>query len=195
MSDPKLEPQVKVDDYCRIVKGSTIPIHGKTDYAMFTNKGQGFGFFEDGDHVVVCDKTSYESVGNEMPANNDGGNPMNLAKWICAKNGDIKIEAPNGTIHLEARNIHIKAIGCEGDASSNGNIILKASNEIELNSKDSLKIKTSSASIDCSLAFDLSTMFFNKISAFETSGTSIDAATGSLTAASASLNSFLNLNI
>ena len=98
MSNQKKEPNVEINDYYRVVSGGMVPVHGKSDYSVFTNKGQGFGFFEDGDHVVVCDKTSYESVGNEMPSNNDGSNPLNLAKWIHAKNGDIKIEAPNGIL-------------------------------------------------------------------------------------------------
>ena len=191
MSNQKKEPNVEICDYYRVVAGTSIPVHGKADYGLFTNKGQGFGFFEDGDHVVVCDKTSYESVGNEMPSNNDGNNPINLAKWIHAKNGDIKIEAPNGTIHLEARNIHISAVG--GDP--HGNVIIKAKNQIEVNSKDSIKIKCISMVIDSSLALDLSTQFFNTVAQFATSGTSIDAAAGTITAASDAIKSISDLHL
>jgi hypothetical protein len=189
MSNQKKEPNVEITDYYRVVSGTSIPVHGKSDYAVFTNKGQGFGFFEDGDHVVVCDKTSYESVGNEMPSNNDGSNPLNLAKWIHAKNGDIKIEAPNGTIHLEAKNIHISAVGGDPD----GNIIIKAKNQIEVNSKDGIRFKCVSMVIDCSLALDLNTQFFNTVAQFATSGTSIDAAAGTLSASSAAIKGLSDL--
>lgn len=191
MSNQKKEPNVEINDYCRIVSGTSIPVHGKTDYGVFTNKGQGFGFFEDGDHVVVCDKTSYESVGNNMPSNNDGDNPLNLAKWIHAKNGDIKIEAPNGTIHLEARNIHISAIG--GDP--HGNIIIKAKNEVQINSKDAIKFKCISMVIDSSLAIDINTQFLNTVAQFATSGTSIDAAAGTITAASDQIKGLSDLQL
>lgn len=191
MSNQKKEPNVEITDYYRVVSGTSIPVHGKSDYAVFTNKGQGFGFFEDGDHVVVCDKTSYESVGNEMPSNNDGSNPLNLAKWIHAKNGDIKIEAPNGTIHLEAKNIHISAVG--GDP--HGNIIIKAKNQIEVSSKDGIRFKCVSMVIDSSLALDLNTQFFNTVAQFATSGTSIDAAAGTLSASSAAIKGISDLQL
>ena len=191
MSNQKKEPCAEINDYYRVVSGTSIPVHGKSDYAVFTNKGQGFGFYEDGDYVLVCDKTSYESVGNEMPSNNDGSNPLNLAKWIHAKNGDIKIEAPNGTIHLEAKNIHISAVGGDPD----GNIIIKAKNQVEVSSKDGIKFKCLTAIIDASLALDINTQFFNNVSQFATSGTSIDAAAGTLTAASDSLKTFSDLQL
>ena len=191
MSKQKKEPNVEINDYYRVVSGSSVPVHGKSDYAMFTNKGQGFGFFEDGDHVVVCDKTSYESVGNEMPSNNDGSNPLNLAKWIQAKNGDIKIEAPNGTIHLEAKNIHISAVGGDPD----GNIIIKAKNQVEVSSKDGIKFKCITMVIDASLSLDLNTQFFNNVAQFVTSGTSIDAAAGTLTASSAAIKGLSDLHL
>ena len=191
MSNQKKESNVEINDYYRVVSGASVPVHGKADYAMFTNKGQGFGFFEDGDHVVVCDKTSYESVGNEMPSNNDGSNPLNLAKWIHAKNGDIKIEAPNGTIHLEAKNIHISAVGGDPD----GNIIIKAKNQIEVSSKDGIKFKCISMVINSSLALDLNTQFFNNVAQFVTSGTSIDAAAGTLSASSAAIKGLSDLHL
>ena len=191
MSNQKKEPNVEINDYYRVVSGTSVPVHGKSDYAMFTNKGQGFGFFEDGDHVVVCDKTSYESVGNEMPSNNDGSNPLNLAKWIQAKNGDIKIEAPNGTIHLEAKNIHISAVGGDPD----GNIIIKAKNQVEVSSKDGIKFKCITMVIDASLSLDLNTQFFNNVAQFVTSGTSIDAAAGTLTASSAAIKGLSDLHL
>jgi hypothetical protein len=126
-----------------------------------------------------------------MPSNNDGGNPLNLAKWIHAKNGDIKIEAPNGTIHLEAKNIHISAVGGDPD----GNIIIKAKNQIEVNSKDGIRFKCVSMVIDSSLALDLNTQFFNTVAQFATSGTSIDAAAGTLSASSAAIKGISDLQL
>lgn len=201
MSDPKREPQVRIDDYCRVVKGVEVPVHGKVDYAMFTNKGQGYLFAEDGRHVLVCDTTSYESVGNEISENNPGGTPgfggnngMFLAKWINAKNGDIKIEAPNGTIHLEARNIRIKATGSETDTESDGSVSIKASNEIELNSRDQIKLNAPKLSLTGSLSLDINTTFMNTVAQFATTGSSIDAAVGTLTAASKPMDAFFGLS-
>lgn len=197
MSNPKIEPQVHVDDYCRIVKGVEVPVHGKVDYAMFTNKGQGYLFGEDGRHVLVCDTTSYESVGNEISNNNPGSAPgfggnntTFFAKWINAKNGDIKIEAPNGTIHLEARNIRIKATGAETDTGSDGNVEIKASNQIELNSRDQIKLNSPKIALTSSLSLDLNATFMNTVAQFATQGSSIDAAVGTLTAASKPMNAF-----
>lgn len=201
MSDPKREPQVRIDDYCRVVKGVEVPVHGKVDYAMFTNKGQGYLFAEDGRHVLVCDSTSYESVGNEISQNNPGGTPgfggnngMFLAKWINAKNGDIKIEAPNGTIHLEARNIRIKATGAETDTQSDGSVLIKASNEIELNSRDQIKLNSPKISLTSSLSLDLNATFMNTVAQFATTGSSVDAAVGTLTAASKPMDAFFGLS-
>lgn len=201
MSNPRREPLVHIDDYCRIVKGAVIPVHGKVDYAMFTNKGQGYLFGEDGRHVLVCDSTSYESVGNEVSENNPGGTPgfggnnaTFFAKWINAKNGDIKIEAPNGTIHLEARNIRIKATGAETDNESDGSVLIKASNEIELNSRDQIKLNAPKIALTSSLSLDLNATFMNTVAQFATNGSSIDAAVGTLTAASKPMDAFFGLS-
>jgi len=201
MSNPRREPLVHVDDYCRIVKGVNIPVHGKVDYGMFTNKGQGYLFGEDGRHVLVCDSTSYESVGNEISENNPGGTPgfggnnsTFFAKWINAKNGDIKIEAPNGTIHLEARNIRIKAVGAESSNESDGSVLIKASNEIELNSRDQIKLNAPKISLTSSLSLDFNATFLNTVAQFATTGSSIDAAVGTLTAASKPMDAFFGLS-
>ena len=44
MSNQKKEPNVEINDYYRVVSGGMVPVHGKSDYSVFTNKGQGFGF-------------------------------------------------------------------------------------------------------------------------------------------------------
>ena len=63
--------------------------------------------------------------------------------WV-AQNGDIRIQAPNGKIILDAETISIQANGGE----PSGNIYLDATNEVKINS-DTMK-----AIVDDSIAFE-----------------------------------------
>jgi hypothetical protein len=95
-----------------IVKsGTEIKFTGqKTDYAVFTDHGQGFEFTTDGQHKQFCNKTSYELCG----ADGKDGEP---AKVIRAKKGDIVIEAMDGDIILRGNNIRIVALDGTGEVT------------------------------------------------------------------------------
>jgi len=94
-----------------VKSGTEIPITGqKTDYAVFTDNGQGFEFTTDGQHKQHCKKTSYELCGVE-------GNDGEPAKVIRAKRGDIIIEAMDGDIILRGKNIRVVALDGSGEVT------------------------------------------------------------------------------
>lgn len=94
-----------------VVKSGTESFDGKvTDYAVFTDHGQGFQFTTDGEHRQQCNKTSYELCG----VDGKDGQP---AKVIRAKKGDIIIEAMDGDIILKGRNIRIVALDGTGEVT------------------------------------------------------------------------------
>ena len=69
---------------------------------MVSNELQGFSFYKNGLQKLVVNGTSYETVGIDAKKGD-------ITKIISAANGDIKIEALDGDIFLEARNIRLKA--------------------------------------------------------------------------------------
>lgn len=94
-----------------VVKSGTPDAFGReTDYAMFTDHGQGFQFTTDGEHQQLCNGTSYEISGVDGVE----GKP---AKVIRAVRGNIHIEALDGDIILKGRNIRIVALDGAGEVT------------------------------------------------------------------------------
>jgi len=178
------EPKIIVNDYYRIDAGNKLPVVGEVDYAVVTNSGQGFGFASNGKHFLTCDDVSHEAVGCELRKNNDANQPFTPAKWILAKNGDIKIEAPNGTIHLEARNIRIKATGAETDKTQDGNVDIQATNQVVIDSSDTVKISSVNLRMTSSFDMIIDSQFMNISGTFVGGGSSIDSSLGILDIAS-----------
>lgn len=95
-----------------VVKSGTESFDGKvTDYAVFTDHGQGFQFTTDGEHRQQCNKTSYELCG----VDGQNGKP---AKVIRAKRGDIIIEAMDGDIVIRGKNIRFVALDGSGEITA-----------------------------------------------------------------------------
>lgn len=90
----------------RIASGIKIPdgdLKGEyVDFEIVSNELQGFSFYKNGLQKLVVNGTSYETVGIDAKKGD-------ITKIISAANGDIKIEALDGDIFLEARNIRLKA--------------------------------------------------------------------------------------
>lgn len=94
-----------------VVKSGTEDLSGKvTDYAVFTDYGQGFEYTQDGQHKQLCRKTSYEICGLD-------GKDGEPAKVIRAKKGDIIIEAMDGDIILRGKNIRVVALDGVGEVT------------------------------------------------------------------------------
>lgn len=94
-----------------VVKSGTEDLTGKiTDYAVFTDYGQGFQFTTDGQHKQQCKKTSYELCGID-------GKDGEPAKVIRGLKGDIIIEAVDGDIVLKGKNIRIVALDGSGEVT------------------------------------------------------------------------------
>lgn len=117
----------------RIDSGSVIPKFGTTEYSVITDGGDGFAYLTNGNHLATCEGTSHENVGINLDNTGDTFIP---AKWIRAENGDIFLEAPQGTIYLKAKNIVLDA----QSADPNGNIFFNASNDIYMKSSDNVTI-------------------------------------------------------
>jgi uncharacterized protein (DUF2345 family) len=122
---------------------------------MICQNGDGEIYAESGRNVKTVSEASIEVVGTELSANADASQPHIPAKWIRAEKGDVLIEAPNGTLYLSARNIVVAASGPETENSSNGNIDIIASNDINLDSKDTIKMDATNVYMNASLAMDI----------------------------------------
>lgn len=89
-----------------VKSGTPQDLTGKTtDYAVFTDHGQGFVWTTDGEHQQIANKTSYDISGID-------GKDNVPAKVIRAKKGDIVIEAMDGDIIIRGKNVRI--IGLDG---------------------------------------------------------------------------------
>jgi hypothetical protein len=96
-----------------VVKSGTPDLMGKTtDYAVFTDHGQGFQYTTDGEKRDSCNKTSYELCGID-------GTDGVPAKVIRAMRGDIIIEAVDGDIVLRGKNIRVVALDGSGEVTIN----------------------------------------------------------------------------
>lgn len=81
-----------------------------TDYAVFTDNGQGFQFTTDGEHIQVTNKTSYDLSG----VDGKDGIP---GKVIRVQRGDIVIEAMDGDIILRGKNVRVVAQDGAGEVT------------------------------------------------------------------------------
>lgn len=118
------------------------PELGKTYYRLTCGDGNGYGFYENGEHVLKARRVSIEKVGaNTEKAHNSSD--FCPAKIILAESGDIYFEARGGDIIMKGNNIIMQANGSENDE---GHIIMGANNRVFLEGKD-MNIQTTSGSI------------------------------------------------
>ena len=83
-----------------------------TDYAVYTDYGQGFSWTTDGEHRSVTNKTSYDLSGVDPSASS--GIP---AKIIRTKRGDIIIDAMDGDIIIRGKNVRLVASDGAGEVT------------------------------------------------------------------------------
>jgi hypothetical protein len=173
---------VDIKNNYRIDGGNTLPIHGKVNYSMICQNGDGEIYGSaDGRNVKVVSGFSCEVVGTELPPNDDASQPYVPAKWIRAAKGDIMIEAPSGTLYLNARNVVINASGSETENESNGNIDMIATNDINITTSDTVKVAATNITMSASLAMDLAGKnFFNLAGGFSSGGSTVDLSRGIL---------------
>lgn len=63
-----------------------------------------------------------------------------IARTICAKNGDIHINADYGDIYLKARNIYVETKGDKQGGKSNGSFLVSANGHIVIAGSDEVKV-------------------------------------------------------
>ena len=96
---------------------------------MVTNSGNGDGWYFNGkseDHQLSATGRSVECLGDNLQkSKTEGSDPIQPAKLISAKHGDIVLDAMDGDIILKGDNIIIEANGIrnnnDGDIRFNAN--------------------------------------------------------------------------
>ena len=124
-----LERDVKLR-YC--VQSGQSSIHGETLYEVQTQEAQSFSFHSGtgqgstgkgpgtGKAVLYTPGCSMEILGEGLKVRDNNDKSQILSKIIKAQKGDIHIQAVNGDITLEARNINLIADG--GDQGGEVNV-------------------------------------------------------------------------
>lgn len=136
---PSLNGDFDIDDkrHYRVEAGQSSP-YGKVSYRVLTNLGSGHGWYENGvseDHQMVATGRSVEALGeNIKKVKTDVQDPLNCAKIIQAKHGDIVIDALDGDIILKADNIIIEANGTRDN--NDGDVFIQANKNITVTSPD-----------------------------------------------------------
>jgi hypothetical protein len=83
-----------------------------TDYAVYTDNGQGLAWTTDGEHRSLTNKTSYDLSGIDPEMSS--GVP---AKVIRTKKGDIIIDAMDGDIIIRGNNVRLVATDGAGEVT------------------------------------------------------------------------------
>ena len=84
--------------------------HEKLEYGIHTPSGQGLQFYEKG-HIKLVSNTSIELTAG-VDVNKDTGH-----FYIKNINGTIHIEAPNGDLVLQGKNVQINATDAKGSVT------------------------------------------------------------------------------
>lgn len=114
--------------------------YGKVSYRVLTNLGSGHGWYYNGkteDHQMVATGRSVEALGENTVKSKAGeSDPVNPAKLISAKHGDIVLEAMDGDIILIGDNILMYANGIRDDKNDDGDIQMYANKGINMQGAD-----------------------------------------------------------
>ena len=87
--------------------------HDTAEFCVSTDTGQGLHFYEPGNSKWYSNKSIEVYSGNAQ----DDDKAMTIV--LDAKNGSIKITAPNGDLILQGSNVKIEALDADGDVSIN----------------------------------------------------------------------------
>lgn len=148
-------PNSKVGDFdiddkrhYRVEAGQNSP-YGKVSYRVLTNLGSGHGWYQAGkveDHQMVATGRSVEALGENInKPKTSNSDPINPAKLIQAKHGDIVLHAMDGDIVLIGDNILMYADGLRND--SDGDIQMYANKAVSVQAAD-VKIKGTNVRIN-----------------------------------------------
>ena len=122
--------------------------YGQVAYRVITNSGNGHGWYYNGkseDHQLSATGRSVECLGDNLQKSKTAdSDPIQPAKLISAKHGDIVLDAMDGDIILKGDNIIIEANGIRND--NDGDIMLKANKAIAIDASD-VKIDASNVRI------------------------------------------------
>ena len=109
------------------------PNLGECYYRLICGDTNGFGFYEEGEHVLHVRKVSIERVGTEVHKSHNDQETFFPSKVILAESGDIFFEARGGDIIMRGNNIIMNANGSE---QKEGHVIINANNRLILEGKD-----------------------------------------------------------
>ena len=87
--------------------------HDIAEFCVSTDSGQGVHFYEPGNAKILSNK-SVEIYSGRAQSDDEA-----MTIVLDAKNGCIKITAPNGDLILQGRNVKIEALDADGDISIN----------------------------------------------------------------------------
>ena len=146
MNEEEIKNLVKeyMEDYFRmsrpgfeIVSNASTGGHGKSEFCLTTDKGQGLHFYQQGNCKLGANKSIEIRSGIDSKENE-------FAIVISANNGDIKIEAVGGDLILEGKNVQVRATAPDGEVSLYSNkVISTQSPELQV---ESTKLRTRSTS-------------------------------------------------
>ena len=146
-----------IDDkrHYRVEGGQDSP-YGKVSYRVLTNLGSGHGWYQNGtseDHQFVATGRSVEALGENLKkVKTDVQDPLNCAKIIRAKHGDIVIDALDGDIILKGDNIIIEANGTRDN--NDGDVLIQANKQMTLTATD-LRVEATQLKLLASKDFSL----------------------------------------
>ena len=111
---------------CSITGGGPTDLHGRSEYCVSTNTGQGLHYYEGGQGKMKSNK-SFEIYSGYLPEVNNGE---------VTGEGDIaiKLECKNGVIHIESKSSDIEINGRNISLVAQKNIYLDAGNNIKTRS-------------------------------------------------------------
>ena len=95
---------------CSITGGGPTDLHGRSEYCVSTNTGQGLHFYEGGEGKIKSNKC-FEIYSGYLPEVNNGEvtGEGDIAIKLECKNGVIHIESKSSDIEINGRNISLVA--------------------------------------------------------------------------------------
>ena len=164
-------------------------IHGDTLYEVQTQESQSFAFHSGtgqgstgkgpgtGKAVLYTPGCSMEILGEGLKVRDNNDKSQILSKIIKAQKGDIHIQAVNGDITLEARNINLIADG--GDQG--GEVNVSACRMFQVNTTGDIRLQAEKVMIDAKNTTNIVSKGFLELkSGFLMSASFADEAFGSM---------------
>jgi len=96
-----------LDGHFEIASGHQTVGHGRAEYCLTTDTAQGIHIYEQGNMKIGSNLTMEIITGHE-------GDPKTGKILIRCMYGDVHIEAPNGDLVLQGKNVHIHATDAKG---------------------------------------------------------------------------------